>query len=141
MAKTANPTFREVKQITTEVKAVTGVLSNLEDAAMVGQIIRVITALTNISITHTINRQNSTAHPVAYAVVSTIPLSTATKENMTKIILWKRSVLILTNSSRVIYINSGDHDNPHEAPQNELEGCDISQNTLYSHHTDIFHWF
>ena len=26
---------------------------------------------------------------------------------------------------------------PHEPPQNELEGCDISQNTLYSHHTDI----
>ena len=141
MATTANPTFREVKQITTEVKAMTGVLSNLEDAAVVGQIIGVITALTNISITHTINRQNSTAHPVAYAVVSTIPLSTATKENMTKIILWKRSVLILTNGSRVIYINSGDHDIPHEPPQNELEGCDISQNTLYSHHTDVFHWF
>ena len=26
---------------------------------------------------------------------------------------------------------------PHEPPQNELEGCDISQNTLYSHHTDV----
>ena len=35
------------------------------------------------------------------------------------------------------YINNGDHDNPHEPPQNELKGCDISQNTLYSHHTDI----
>ena len=28
------------------------------------------------------------------------------------------------------------HDNPHEPPQKELEGCDISQNTLYSHQTD-----
>ena len=37
----------------------------------------------------------------------------------------------------VIYINNGDHDNSHEPPQNELEGCDISQNTLYSHHTDV----
>ena len=129
MATTTNPTFREVKQITTEVKAMTRVLSNFKNVAMVGQIIRVITAPTNISITHMINRQNSTAHPVAYAVVSTIPLSTATKENMTKTILWKRSVLILTNSSRVIYINNGDHDNPHESPQNELNGCDISQNT------------
>ena len=45
--------------------------------------------------------------------------------------------IILTNNNRVIYINNGDHDNPHEPPQNELEGCDISQNTLYSHHTDV----
>ena len=36
-----------------------------------------------------------------------------------------------------VYINNGDHDNPHEPPQNELEGCDISQNTLYSHHVDL----
>ena len=83
MATTANPIFMEVKQITTEVEAVAGVLSNSEDAAVVGPIIRVIMALTNISITHMINRQNSMAHPVAYAADSIIPLSTATKENMT----------------------------------------------------------
>ena len=82
-APTSNPIFREVKQITTEVKAVAGVLSNSEDAVMVGPIIRVTMALTNISITHMINRQNSMAHTVVYAAVSTIPLSTATKENMT----------------------------------------------------------
>ena len=35
------------------------------------------------------------------------------------------------------FVNNGDHDNPHESPQKELEGCDISQNTLYSHHTDV----
>ena len=46
-------------------------------------------------------------------------------------------VLILTNNNRVIYINNGDHGNPHEPPQKELEGCDISQNTLYSHHVDL----
>ena len=43
-----------------------------------------------------------------------------------------------------MYINNGDHDNPHESPQNELEGCNISQNTLYSHHTNILQdsdWF
>ena len=77
------------------------------------------------------------ACPVAYAAVSIIPLTTVTKENMTSTILWKRLVLILTNNNRVIYISNGDHDNPHEPPQNELEGCDISQNTLYSHHTDV----
>ena len=83
MAPTANPIFREVKQITTEVKAVAGVLSKSEDMVVVGPITRVTMALTNISIIHMINRQNSMAHPVAYAAVSIIPLSTATKENMT----------------------------------------------------------
>ena len=83
MAPTTNPIFREVKQITTEVEAMAGVLSNTEDTVMVGPMALVTMALTNISITHMINRENSMAHPVVYAVVSIIPLSTATKENMT----------------------------------------------------------
>ena len=37
--------------------------------------------------------------------------------------------------NKVLYINNGDHDNPHESPKNELEGCDTLQNTLYSHFT------
>ena len=82
-ATATNPTFREIKQVATEVEAVAGVLSNLEDTVVVGPIIRVIMALTNISITHMINRQNIMAHRVVYAAVSIIPLSTATKENMT----------------------------------------------------------
>ena len=56
MAPTANPIFREVKQITTEVEAMAGVLSKSEDVVMVGPITRVTMALTNISITHMINR-------------------------------------------------------------------------------------
>ena len=56
---------------------------NLENAVMVGPIIRVTMALTNISITHMNNRQNNMAHLVACAAVSIIPLSTVTKENMT----------------------------------------------------------
>ena len=83
MAATVNPIFREIKQITTEVEAMAEVLSNSEDAVKVEPIIRVTVALTNISITHMINSQNSMAHLVVYAVVSIIPLSTATKENMT----------------------------------------------------------
>ena len=95
-APTTNPIFREVKQITTEVvEAMAEVLSNSEDAVVVEPITRVTMAvvvepitrvtmaLTNISITHMINRQSSIAHPVVYAVVSIIPLSTATKQNMT----------------------------------------------------------
>ena len=82
-APAANPIFREIKQIATEVKAMAKVLSNLEDAVMVGPIIRVAMDRTNISITHMTHRQNSMAHLVVYVVVLIIPLSTVTKENMT----------------------------------------------------------
>ena len=69
--------------MTTEEGAMAGVLSKSEDVVVVGPITRVTMVLTNISIIHMINRQNSMAHPVAYVVVSIIPLSTVTKENMT----------------------------------------------------------
>ena len=36
MATATNPTFREIKQIATEVEAMAGVLSNLEDMVIVG---------------------------------------------------------------------------------------------------------
>ena len=42
----------------------------------------------------------------------------------------------IINLNRAIYISNGDHKNPHEPPQKELEGCDVSQNTLYSHKVD-----
>ena len=83
MAQATNPIFREIKQIVTGAKAVVRVLSNLEDAVMVGPIIRVTMECINISITHMTHRQNSTAHLAVYAVVLIIPLSTATKESMT----------------------------------------------------------
>ena len=82
-ATTANPTFREIKQIATEAEAVAGVLSNLEDAVMVGPIIRVAMEHISISITCMTHRQNSMAHLVVYVVVLIIPLSTVTRENMT----------------------------------------------------------
>ena len=55
-ALTTNPIFREIKQMTTEDRAMAGVLSKSEDAVMVGPITRVIMAPTNISIIHMINR-------------------------------------------------------------------------------------
>ena len=82
-ASTTNCIFGEIKQITTEDKAMARVLSRLEDTVVVGPIIKVTMALTNISIIHMISRQNNMAHPVVYVVVSIIPLSTATKESMT----------------------------------------------------------
>ena len=80
---TANPIFREINQITTEDEAMAGVLNKQENVVMVGPITRVIMVITSISIIHMISRQNSMTHPVAYAVVLIIPLSIATKENMT----------------------------------------------------------
>ena len=82
-ATIANPTFREIKQIATEAEAMARVLSKLEDTVMAGPIIKVAMAITSISITCMTHRQNSMAHLVVYVVVSTIPLSTVTRENMT----------------------------------------------------------
>ena len=50
-AAIANPIFREIKQIATEAEAMARVLINLEDAVMVGPIIRVAMECINISIT------------------------------------------------------------------------------------------
>ena len=83
MAIIANPTFREIKQIATEVEAMARVLSNLEDVAVAEPITRVVMECINISTTHMTHRQNSMAHLVVYVVVLIIPLSTVTRENMT----------------------------------------------------------
>ena len=82
MALATNPIFREIKQMGTEAEAVAGVLSNLEDAVVVGPIIRVTMEHISINTICMTHRQNSMAHLVVYAVVLIIPLSTATKENM-----------------------------------------------------------
>ena len=83
MPKTANPTFREIKQIATEAEAMARVHSNLEDTVVVGPIIRVAMEHINISITCMTHRWNSMAHLVVYVVVIIIPPSTVIKENMT----------------------------------------------------------
>ena len=67
----------------TEAEAVAEVLSNLEDAVVVGPIFRVAMECINISNTHMTHRQNSMAHLVVYVVVLIIPPSTVIKENMT----------------------------------------------------------
>ena len=81
-ATAANPIFREIKQIATEAETVARVLSNSEDAVVVGPIIRVAMECISISITCMTHSQNSMAHHVVYVAVSIIPLSIATKENM-----------------------------------------------------------
>ena len=81
-AITVNSIFREIKQITTEAKAVAEVLSILGDAVMVGSTIRVAMEHTSISITCMTHSQNNMAHPAVYVAVLIILLSIVTKENM-----------------------------------------------------------
>ena len=82
-ARVVNPIFREIKQIAIEAEAVAVDLSNSEDAAMEGLIIRIATECISISITHMTHNQNNMALPAVYAVDLIIPPSIATRENMT----------------------------------------------------------
>ena len=72
---------REIIQIAIEAEAGAIDLSNSEDAAMEGPIIRI--AMEAISITHMTHNQNNMALPAVYAVDLIIPPSIATRENMT----------------------------------------------------------
>ena len=82
MAMTANPIFREIKEIAIEAKVAAVVLNILEDAVVVGPTTRVVTEHTSISITHMTHSQNNMAHPAVYVAVLIIPLSIVARENM-----------------------------------------------------------
>ena len=79
----ANPISREIIQIAIEAEAGAVDLSNSEDAAMEGLIIRIAMEGISISITHMTHNQNNMALPAVYAVDLIIPPSIATRENMT----------------------------------------------------------
>ena len=79
----ANPISREIKQIAIEAKAMAMDLSNSEDTATEGPIIRIAMEGISISITHTTHNQNNMALPAVYAADLIIPLSIATRENTT----------------------------------------------------------
>ena len=76
-----NPIFREIKQIAIEAEAVA--LSNSEDMAVEGPIIRIAMECISISITHMTHSQNNMALPEVYAADLIILPSIATRENMT----------------------------------------------------------
>ena len=82
MAITANPIFREIKQITIEAKVTAVVLSILEDVVVVGPTTRALMEHTSISITCMTRSQNNMAHPAVYVAVLTILLSIVIRENM-----------------------------------------------------------
>ena len=77
-----NPIFREIKQIATEVEAMAVDLSILEDAVVVGPIIRIAMERISISITCMTHNQNNMILPAVYAADSFILLSIVTRENM-----------------------------------------------------------
>ena len=83
MAIIANPISREIKQIATEAEAMTVDLSNSEDVAVEDPIIKIATERISISTTHMTHNQSNLALPAVYAADLIIPLSTATRENMT----------------------------------------------------------
>ena len=82
-AMIVSPISRGIMLILIEAKAMAVDLSNSEDAVMVGPTIRITMECISISITHMTHNQNNTVLPAVYAADSTIPLSTATKVNMT----------------------------------------------------------
>ena len=77
----ANPISREIKQIAIEAEARAVDLSNSEDAAVEGPIIRI--AMEGISITHMTHNQNNMALPAVYVADLIIPPGIATREDMT----------------------------------------------------------
>ena len=79
----ANPISKEIKQIAIEAEAGAVDLNNSEDAAVEGPIIRIAMECISISITHMTHNQNNMALPAVYVVDLTIPLSIATRGNMT----------------------------------------------------------
>ena len=83
MSTIVNPIFREIKQIAIEAEARAMDLSNSEDVAMEGPIIRIAAECISISITHMTHNQNNMALPAVYVVDLIIPPSIATRENMT----------------------------------------------------------
>ena len=78
-----NPIFREIKQIAIEAESMAVDLSNLEDAAVEGPIIKIAMECISISTTHMTHNQNNMALPAVYVADLIIPPSTATRENIT----------------------------------------------------------
>ena len=79
----ANPISREIIQMAIEAEARAVDLSNSEDAAMEGPVIRIAMKGISINNTHMTHNQNNMALPAVYVVDLIIPPSIATRKNMT----------------------------------------------------------
>ena len=83
MPTLVSPIFRGIRATLTEAEAMVVDLNISEDAVMVGTIIRTILECISISIIHMTNNQNNMVLPAVYVEDLTIPLSIATRVNMT----------------------------------------------------------
>ena len=83
MAILANPISREIKQVAIDAEAGAMDLSNSEDVAMEGPIIRIAMECISINITHMTHNQNNMALPAVYVADLIIPPIIATRENTT----------------------------------------------------------
>ena len=82
-AMLVSPIFRGIMPILIKARAVAMDLNISEDVVVVGPAIRITLEHISISITHMTNNKNNMVLPAVYAVDLTIPLSTATRANMT----------------------------------------------------------
>ena len=108
----------------------------IEAVVMAGPIIKVILTTNTISIMVMMmsTRQINMVHHVHYVVATTILLSIPLRESMISMTLWKRLILAAINYNQMVYIPKGEHDDPHELPQQQdLEGSTEIEHTLYSH--------
>ena len=95
------------------------------DAVMVSPVIEVTLTTNTISIMVMMmsTRHTNMVHHVHYVVVITTPLNIVLRENIISMILWKRLILVDINHNQVVYIPKGEHEDPHELPQQkELKG-------------------
>ena len=90
MVAHVNRISKATKEMHTESEARAGVLNNLEDVPMAGRTSRIMLALININITHTISNQNSMAHHAVCVEDLIIPPNIVIKGNMISITSWKR---------------------------------------------------
>ena len=123
-----------------EAEAMAKAEAIIKAMVMAGPIIKVILTTNTISIMVMMMsiRQINMVHHVHYAVATTILLNIALRESMISMTLWKRRILVAINHNQVVYIPKGEHDNPHELPQEQyLEGSTEIEHTLYSHTDNI----
>ena len=111
------------------------VVTFIDHMVMEEAITEAITIINIINITRMMmdpSLKNMVQH-APFAEVSIILLNIVLREKMTSIILWRKLALALTTNTKMVYINKGDHDNPHGIPKDNLEGSQDIVHHDYAH--------
>ena len=98
-------------------------------------VIEAITITNTINFTHMmmVHRWSNMAHHAHFVEVLIIFPNTVLKESMTSTISWRKLALDPAINIRMVYINKGEHDNPHELPKDNSEGSLKVDNAVYTH--------